>query len=213
MKLIPVKPSIWNPLGSPFKDVFIVAIIAIIVSVFIVYVKKSSLRLKYKSAEAKQCSDEELNSMKAEDKDGIFKLIAILGLVTLAIIFGILIQNSVKNAWTSDDIYNANKASAISQNTSKLEDYYGISNVQFSKNDDDILITSIGSSDAGLNNNDRKVNDLYKDQELKEKNPTMKTITFTLDGKSYSGLIKKQKNIVNIYRQDGEMLTKSTQSK
>jgi hypothetical protein len=36
----------------------------------------------------------------------------------------------------------------------------------------------------------------------------MKTMTFTLDGKSYSGLIKKQKNIVSIYRQDGEMLQK-----
>lgn len=213
MKLIPVKPSIWNPLGFPFKDAFIVAIIAIVISVFIVYVKKSSLRLKYKRAEAKQYSDEELNSMKDKDKDSIFKLITTLSIVILAIISVFLIQNSVKNAWTRDDIDNANKVSAISQNTSRLEDYYGISNVQFSNNDDDILITPIGSSDAGLNNNDRKVNDLYKEQELKEKNPTMKTITFTLDGKSYSGIIKKQKNIVNIYRQDGEMLTKSTQSK
>jgi ABC-type Fe3+ transport system permease subunit len=162
MKLIPMRPSIWNPLGSPFKDVFIAAIIAIVMSVFIVYARKSSLRLKYKSAEAKQYSDEELNSMRAKDKDGIFKPIIILGIVTLAIILGILIQNSAKNTWASADIYNANKANAISQNTSKLEDYYGISNVQFSNDDDDILITSIGSSDAGLNNNDRKVNDIAK---------------------------------------------------
>lgn len=220
MKLIPVKPSISNPLGSPFKETFIVAIIAIVIAVFIVYiaiaivyVKKSSLRLKYKGVEAKQYSDEELNSMKSKDKDTILKLISILGMVILGITILTLLQNLSNNAWTKGAIDNANRISAISKNTSRLEDYYGISNVQFSDNDDNILIASIGFSDAGLSNDDRNVNDIYKEQELKEKNPIMKIITFTLDGKSYSGIIKKQKNIVSIYRQDGEMLTKSTQSK
>lgn len=100
------------------------------------------------------------------------------------------------------------RQSSISTNIKKAESYYGISDISIDASKDYIMLTSVGRNDGGLNNRDARLNQKLKDEESR-RGVVISNITFSMDGKEYSGIIKNNTNgTINIFKNDGEMLQK-----
>ena len=129
----------------------------------------------------------------------------ILGSISAIIMIALMFQSS----WISpaaDVAWNDYTNAIITKNIDKIERSYGITDLEFNGgNSKDILLTSYNFDMNKLSDKDKEITKAYRDNERKA-GVQMQTITFTQDGKSYSGTIKENLGTITIYR-DGAMIS------
>lgn len=196
MKLTPY-PALHNyPLSIPVKQVLIVIAIALVVGLTVAVICRHI------------CFKNTLCFKNTDDLGTFARItVCIALLIIIAIMFGAAFNaNSVmeKNINDVRDI----RQSSISTNIKKAESYYGINDISIDTSKDYIMLTSVGRNDRGLNNRDARLNQKLKDEESR-RGVVISNITFSMDGKEYSGIIKNNTNgTINIFKNDGEMLQK-----
>ena len=89
--------------------------------------------------------------------------------------------------------------SAITANIRKAESYYGISDISIAPSKERVMLTSAERSD-GDSKHSLKDRDAEKDM--------TSGITFSKDGRRYSGTIKKSHGMISISKNNGEHLQK-----
>jgi uncharacterized membrane protein len=194
MKLTPYPAIHYYSAGIPIKAILVVLTAALAIMVITMII-------------------DGVSHSKHTDKIGSFVGMTILGaMIAIIVILFVSIMNSTDDITKTGDEIQSVQQSSISSNIKKAESYYGISDISIDTSKNYIMLTSVGRNDSGLDNKDARFNQKLKDEE--NKNGTIiSDITFSMDGKEYSGVIKNKNGTINIFKNDGEMLTKSIKSR
>lgn len=128
-------------------------------------------------------------------------VVAPIGLVVLLFVFTVYSMNAeFTNKYDNDAAYTA----SADANIDRMERYYGIRNVSMNNDDRDIMTTYMGMDTRHIDGDDMKYisNHQYDEQH----DSRMANITFTQNGKEYTGTITSHTGVIQVFRNDGTIL-------